>query len=448
MNRLIHWLANTSLTTRVASLILGMMLLLALLTAQLQWVEYRAAQTLANMQQQAGQHLQQINQLYIDWLLIKNALDARPQTATPAPDSSALSWQTNPQLIQAQENFSTALHQAQAALAQTPALVTQLTELNSHVQGYLLLSNPNPSEANHAEWRQAGAVAISTLVQQLQTTLDTQTSAALNQAQTQLIVARERTWLLLLIALSLGLIWGWLIVRSIRSPLLRLFTHAQRMTEGDFTQNTPYTDSQNEIGQMARIIAQLQSSAQQMQADHWIKSQQAALLTLMQGATRFTELTRQILDFLCPLLGTAQGGFYIFDPRQQRLRLLGGYAFSERKAHHPYFHLGEGLVGQCALERAPLIIHEPPPGYFTVTSSLGQGAPGLLYLVPVATQQRILGVLELASFTPMSHTQWQLLDAVLPLISLSIEMLEQRGANAEAELTPLTARQETPRATH
>ncbi len=446
MNHLIRWLDNTSLTARVSSLILGMMLLLALLTAQLQWVEYQAEVDLASTQQRAGQGLQRIDRVYIDWLILKNALDTRPivsRTAGQPPSS-----RRDPALLQANEAFLTALHDAQATFGESPALLGQLNELNGHVQGYIQLLTTPSADPTQTAWLAAGAAAITHTIEQMRTELANQTSSALNRAQDHLAQARIRTWVLLLLALALGLIWGWLIVHSIRSPLLRLFAHAERMAEGNLSEEIPHTASGNEIGQMARLIAQLQASSRQTQAEHWIKSRQASLLTLMQGTKSFTELTRQILDFLCPELDAAQGGFYIFDPRQRILRLLGGYAFTERKAHHPYFHLGEGLVGQCALERVPLVIQEPPPGYFTVTSSLGQGTPGQLYLVPILAQQRILGVIELATFGPMSATQWQLLEAVLPLISLSIEMLEQRGANAEAELTPLTARPDNPQTNH
>ncbi len=442
LNPLRHWLANTRLTTRVSSLIVGMMLFLTLLTAQLQWAEYQAEQQFGRVQQHTEQRLHRIDQWVIDWLHLKNALDtARSRSAssrsTASSPASDTPWTADPAIVQAQQNYLVTLHAAQAAFSEDRAHLNPLSALNSQVQGYLQLATATPSNEQTA-WLNAGASAIASQVQQLRTALNEQATSDYAQAQRHISQARERTWLMLLLALALGLIWGWLIVRSIRHPLLRLFAHTEQMAQGNLAQETPYTALNNELGQMARIIAQLQASARQTQSEHWVKSQQAALLTLMQGATRFTDLTRRVLDFLCPLLGVAQGGFYIFDPRQQCLRLLGGYAFTERKAHHPYFHLGEGLVGQCALERSPLLIQEPPAGYFTVTSSLGQGTPGQLYLVPITTPNRTLGVIELATFAPMSTAQWQLLEAVLPLISLSIEMLEQRGANAESEITPLT----------
>ncbi|WP_407276289.1 GAF domain-containing protein [Halothiobacillus sp. DCM-1] len=442
MNAFLRWLANTSLTARVNSLILGMMGFLALLTLQLQWVEYQAERSLIHAQQQAGEHLQRLDQLYIDWLRVKNVLDRARPTTPNAPASSAPSATVvRPQYQQ----FTAAVQSAENAFAQNPALVSQLQELASHTQGYLQLATTQPAPDNQDEWLRAGASAIDQSMQQLRSRLTIDSNTTLDQARQQITSARTRTWLLLLLAAGLSLFWGWLIVQSIRTPLRRLFVHAERMAAGDLSEDIPETASRHEFGQMARLIAQLQMTARQTQSAHWVKSHQASLLTLMQSTKSFTELTRQVLDFLCPLLDAAQGGFYIFDPRKQVLRLLGGYALTERKAHHPYFHLGEGLVGQCALERAPLIIQEPPPGYFPIRSSLGQGTPALLYLVPVTAPNRILGVIELAAFAPMSAAQWQLLEAVLPLVGLSIEMLEQRGANAEGELALLTARDDAPR---
>ncbi|MCX7143861.1 MAG: PAS domain S-box protein, partial [Proteobacteria bacterium] len=126
-----------------------------------------------------------------------------------------------------------------------------------------------------------------------------------------------------------------------------------------------------------------------------------------------------------PLLEIGHGVFYIFEEDDRRLRLLGSYAYRERKNLGQYFAIGEGLVGQCALEKAPIIIHEPPPDYIRIGSSLGEAVPRVIALLPVVRNDKLLAVIELASFNALDGTKQALLDALMPTLAMSIEILER-----------------------
>ena len=61
------------------------------------------------------------------------------------------------------------------------------------------------------------------------------------------------------------------------------------------------------------------------------------------------------------------------------LKLTSSYAYRERKSVANRFHLREGLVGQCALEKKPILLTRVPPDYIQINSGLGESArpPGL-----------------------------------------------------------------------
>ena len=81
--------------------------------------------------------------------------------------------------------------------------------------------------------------------------------------------------------------------------------------------------------------------------------------------------------------GWGLGAFYHWDEPSQRLTLLGGYAWRERKNLSQHIALGEGLVGQCALERAPITITQPPEDYIRIDCGVGEMPPKAIALVPV-----------------------------------------------------------------
>ena len=171
---------------------------------------------------------------------------------------------------------------------------------------------------------------------------------------------------------SIGLIGGgsllsivlWsLLARSVHRPLNRLRRAVEQLAAGKLEYEVPHQDYGNEIGDLASAVAVLRNEARQMEAQRWIKSHIAEISQALQSADNFTGLSQIFLSSIAPLLKIGHGVFYIFEADQQRLRLLGNYAYRERKNLDQYFLLGQGLVGQCALERAPIILTQPPADY-------------------------------------------------------------------------------------
>jgi PAS domain S-box-containing protein len=107
------------------------------------------------------------------------------------------------------------------------------------------------------------------------------------------------------------------------------------------------------------------------------------------------------------------------------LRLLGAYALKERKSLDQYFEMGQGLVGQCALERAPIILSKPPADYVRIGSSLGDATPSSIAVMPILRNERLLGVLELATLEEFGAKEQSLLDGLLPVLAMNLEILER-----------------------
>ena len=89
--------------------------------------------------------------------------------------------------------------------------------------------------------------------------------------------------------------------------------------------------------------------------------------------------------------------------REPILRLLSTYAYRERKHLANQFHLGEGLVGQCALEKERILLTEVPDNYIKISSGLGEATPLNAVVLPVLFEGQVTAVVELASFRRFSE---------------------------------------------
>src|SRR5262249_15793968 len=97
--------------------------------------------------------------------------------------------------------------------------------------------------------------------------------------------------------------------------------------------------------------------------------------------------------------------------------------FQQRKRLSNRFGLGEGLVGQCALERKPIIVTEVPEDYVKIVSGLGDSAPRNIAVYPVLFEDQVRGVIELGSFHDVTSIQFAFLEEVMVRIGLSINLI-------------------------
>src|SRR5439155_5527158 len=114
------------------------------------------------------------------------------------------------------------------------------------------------------------------------------------------------------------------------------------------------------------------------------------------------------------------GGFFLAESESQetQLKLTATYAYKERKHIANRFRLGDGLVGQSALEKKSILLTHVPADYIQISSGLGQATPLNIIVLPVLFEGKVMAVIELASFHPFSDIHQIFLDQ--PMDSIGV----------------------------
>jgi NO-binding membrane sensor protein with MHYT domain len=193
------------------------------------------------------------------------------------------------------------------------------------------------------------------------------------------------------------------------------------------------------LHQMEQVNAQsqiamkeLQSMVQTHEQNVWIKSSSARINAAIQNQESIPDFARQLMLTLTPLLGAQVGVFYYRAPESTHYALFGSHAYLQRKGLTQQFAAGEGLVGQCVVERAPIMVEALDLDYIQITSGLGQTPPRFLLVAPLITiAGDIPAVLEVATLAHFSEREQALLDEILPMIALSITALERNNRTRE-----------------
>ena len=191
------------------------------------------------------------------------------------------------------------------------------------------------------------------------------------------------------------------------------------------------------------MIRNLRETTIRSTEQDWLKTNLTKFTRMLQGQRDLLTVARQVLSELAPLVGAHHGVFYLAqgDGDPLSLRLLASYAFQDRKGPRNIIHLGEGLVGQAALEQVRILLTEVPPEYVQIESGLGHATPANLVVLPVLFEGEVNAVVELASFSRFSPVHLAFLEQltesigiVLNTISATMrkeELLTQSQALAE-----------------
>ncbi|HEX5655530.1 MAG TPA: HAMP domain-containing protein, partial [Chitinophagaceae bacterium] len=212
---------------------------------------------------------------------------------------------------------------------------------------------------------------------------------------------------------------------------------ASAVTKGDLTQMIS-VDAKGEVEELKdtinQMIANLKQTTLRNQEQDWLKSNLAKFTQMLQGQKDLNTVTRRILSELAQVVNAQKGMFYILEQdenfKNQKLKLFAAYAFGDEVKTSKEFVLGQGLVGQCALEKERILLTNVPKNYIKIGSGLGKSSPVNLIVLPVLFEKEIKAVIELASFDTFSETHLDFLSQLTESIGIVLNTIE---ANTRTE---------------
>ncbi|HJV73286.1 MAG TPA: response regulator [Noviherbaspirillum sp.] len=210
---------------------------------------------------------------------------------------------------------------------------------------------------------------------------------------------------------------------------------ATAVTRGDLSRSIQ-VEARGEVADLKdninEMIRNLKETTQKNAQQDWLKTNLARFTRLLQGQRDLSAVTTLILSELAPLVSAHHGVFYMMNAQEQeaRLRLIASYGYrSSSKVPHA-FAPGEGLVGQCALEKQRIWLTNVPRDYIQVSSGLGAAPPTNIVVLPILFEQQVKAVIEIASLDRFTETHLSFLDQLMESIGVVLNTIE---ANSRTE---------------
>jgi len=220
---------------------------------------------------------------------------------------------------------------------------------------------------------------------------------------------------------------------------------ATAVTKGDLTRSIQ-VEARGEVAELKdninTMIDNLRATTDRNQEQDWLKTNVARFTRMLQGQRDLVTVAQLLLSELAPLVSAQQGTVYqlVTDVKDTspKLMLLAGYAIGDKQVRQ--IEVGQGLVGQCAVEKQRILITKVPKNYTPIRSSLGGARPQNIVVLPVLFEGQTKAVIELSSLEAFTPTHLSFLEQLTQSIGVVLNTI---GATMRTENLLLQSQQLT-----
>jgi CheY-like chemotaxis protein/signal transduction histidine kinase/HAMP domain-containing protein len=201
---------------------------------------------------------------------------------------------------------------------------------------------------------------------------------------------------------------------------------ATAVTKGDLTQSIQ-VGARGEVAELKdninTMINNLRLTTDRNTEQDWLKTNLAKFTGMLQGQRDLTTLGRLLLSELAELVNAQLGVIYQVSD-EETLRLLSTYADDGAAGHPPVLKIGQGMIGQCAVDKRRLLITEMPTHAVPIGSALFKVVPQNVIVLPVLFESQVKAVIELASTSAFTTLQISFLEQLTTSIGIVLNSIE------------------------
>ncbi len=197
---------------------------------------------------------------------------------------------------------------------------------------------------------------------------------------------------------------------------------ANQIASGDYeTLITPRSEKDSLGIALSKMTETLRKNQEKFENEDWLKSGLNELDGVLKGKNNLEELSNGIITFFADYLNSQMGLIYLFDENNKVLNLTSGYAISEkeddiRKIVKP----GEGLIGEAYLNKKSIIVTKNDNEVPFIDLGFGSSKAKSVAIIPFSFENRVIGVMELASVNEFTPLQKQFIDMAVQDLALAV----------------------------
>jgi CheY-like chemotaxis protein/signal transduction histidine kinase/HAMP domain-containing protein len=219
-----------------------------------------------------------------------------------------------------------------------------------------------------------------------------------------------------------------LLAANLTSQVRAIAEVATAVTKGDLTRSIQ-VDARGEVAELKdninTMITNLRLTTDLNTEQDWLKTNLARFTNMLQGQRDLTTVGRLLLTELTPLVNAHMGVIYqVENELSPQLRLLSSFAGDADYPHPQVLQFGEGLVGQCAMDKRQRLVADIPADTVPIRSALLRVVPKNLVVLPILFENQVKAVIELASLSSFTTSQMTFLEQLTDSIGIVLNSIE------------------------
>lgn len=206
----------------------------------------------------------------------------------------------------------------------------------------------------------------------------------------------------------------------------KVIVQANEIAKGNFSvQIDPRSDKDELSIALQQMTKSLSENKTKNEQENWVKDGINQLSKDISSDISLEKICRESISFIARYVEAAQGVIYLYDKEEKHLTLYATFAFKERNEISNTYKLGEGLVGQVALEQKPILLKNVTRQQAVVNSGVISEAPLYIYAMPLVFETELHGVIELASFDEFTVLKQRFLDEADRILTTYLHSAQQ-----------------------
>ncbi|GJM63196.1 GAF domain-containing protein [Persicobacter diffluens] len=214
-------------------------------------------------------------------------------------------------------------------------------------------------------------------------------------------------------------------MKSLTEGLESKIKFSYEIGKGNYDQDFEQVSEKDSMGiALIKMRDSLKTNDEENKRRNWASNGLAQIAEVLRNYERSAEdLYDQVIRFICKYTNSNQGAIFLLEEETEKepfLEMVACYAYERKKFEEKKVEIGDGLVGQCYLEKASIFLTEIPQNYVKITSGLGESTPTCILITPLIVNEQIFGVLELASFNKFQEHEIAFIEKVSETLASSI----------------------------
>ena len=215
-----------------------------------------------------------------------------------------------------------------------------------------------------------------------------------------------------------------------------VLNYIDNLTKGNLESSIPISSKNDKLGKSLEQLKKYLLKNRDEEDQRHIEEAQRTWVT--NGLAQFGELLRNnnndleelaynIIRYLVDYANINQAGFFLLntpDAGDPYFELMSFIAYDRKKYAEKTVRWEEGLIGRCALEKETIYLTDIPNDYMNVTSGLGEANASALLIVPLKANDKIFGVIELASFSKFQPFEIEFIEKIAESIASTISTVQ------------------------